>query len=76
MNVTINTDLIKTLGIAPAVILVVCQAFPELKTREIAQLLRRDYSRTTAIIRDLKKRGYLPKRKATAARINKEIGKL
>lgn len=78
MNVTINTDLIKTLGITPAVILAICQASPYLTPRLIAQMLGRDYSRTTAIIRDLRKRGYLPKRKATAASINvaKEIDKL
>lgn len=59
MKVTINTDLIKTLGITPAVVLAVCQAYPELTTREIAKLLGRDYSRTAAVVRDLKKRGFM-----------------
>ena len=59
MNVTTNTDLIKALGITPAVVLAVCQASPELTTREIAKLLGRDYSRTAAVVRDLKKRGFM-----------------
>lgn len=59
MNVTTNTDLIRTLGITPAVVLAVCEALPDISTRELAKLLGRDYSRTTAIVRDLRKRGFL-----------------
>lgn len=59
MNVTINTELFRTLGITPAVVLAICQTSPYLSTRLIAQMLGRDYSRTAAIVRDLKKRGYL-----------------
>ena len=59
MNITINTELFRTLGVVPAVVLAVCQASPDLSAREIAQMLGRDYSRTTTIVKDLKKRGYL-----------------